>query len=123
MRERRSSEFVIPSGVEGSGQDGRSKENSSACGACCVESSGEVFAQVAKLRIRRANQCEFLFAAPALELLLAAYGIPHVAKGLEMDQAENFVLLREARGELLFMFRDAAFEMICDATSDRRSAD
>jgi len=84
---------------------------------------GKVFTQITKGWIHAANQREFLLAAPALQLLLPADGISHIAEGFAINQPEKFVLLCEARTQLLFVFKRAAFEVVCNpGVKDARCA-
>ena len=76
---------------------------------------GEVGAEVAPSGIGAFDQKDFFLAAPAFELLFAGEGVANVGKGLEVDEFGRIVLRAEAGEELLFVLRDAGFEVAGDA--------
>ena len=70
-------------------------------------SGGEVF----EFRVGRADECDFLFAAPALELFLAGDGGADVEVLLVIEEARAVVFLGEAFECAVFMVPDAVIEV------------
>jgi hypothetical protein len=61
------------------------------------------------------DQADFLLAAPTFDFLFARDGVLNVAKGFEVDEAEDSVTSGEAWDETLAMFDHSAFEVVCYA--------
>ena len=65
--------------------------------------------------IHLADECEFLLSPPAFDLLFAGDRVSHVGVGFDVDQARDIVFFRETGVEFLFVFGNAAVEVIGDA--------
>lgn len=76
---------------------------------------GEVGAEVAPSGIGAFDQKDFLFAAPAFELLFTGNGFADVGEGLEVDELGGVVFGAEAGEEFLFVLHDAGFKLAGDA--------
>ena len=78
-------------------------------------SAGEVGAEVAPGGVGALDQKDFFLTAPAFELLFTGDGVANVGEGLEINEFGRVVLRAEAGEELLFVLRDAGFEIAGDA--------
>src|SRR5579863_3186442 len=72
-------------------------------------------AQVHPVRVDGRDQRNFLFPAPAFELLFAPDGFVYVVVGLPIEQAVDIVLAGEARERVLFVLEDPRFKTAGDA--------
>jgi hypothetical protein len=75
----------------------------------------EVFAQITKLWVHRANEGQFFLASPTFDLFFATDCVAHIAEWLEINEANDIVLFRESGNVFLFVLGDAALEMVGDA--------
>ena len=65
------------------------------------------------------EQIDLPLAVPALELLFASDGGDHVVEHFEMDEAMNFISLREAGNDVVAVLPEPRDEIGCDAEIQR----
>ena len=68
--------------------------------------------QIFPSRIEPRNQPEFLLAAPALQLLFAVNGIPHIIEALLVYEANCIVVVGETFEGMSFVLPDSPVEVV-----------